>query len=59
MAPNNVPETTVVIAPGQVPTGQVSITLATLPLDTLKRYSSPKPLRRPQLPRPPLPDTEK
>ncbi|MBI1913612.1 MAG: hypothetical protein HYS12_02485 [Planctomycetes bacterium] len=48
MSANETPEPTVIVTPSQLPTGRVSITLANLPVGVLKKYASPKPLRRPQ-----------
>ena len=59
MSGSNTPEPIVITVPSSAPKEQVSITFANLPLDTLRRYSNPKPLRRPQLPRQPSPETDK
>jgi hypothetical protein len=40
-------QTIVVIGPGLIPPGPGGVTLARVPLALLKKYSSPKPLRRP------------
>jgi hypothetical protein len=47
MSANQTPETTIIATPGQPSNGGVSISLASLPVDILKKYASPRPLRRP------------
>jgi hypothetical protein len=41
------PQTPIIVRSGGTPRGQGGITLAHAPLELLKKYSSPKPLRRP------------
>jgi len=45
-APQEAPST-IVVGSGQIPRGQGGRTLANVPLEWLRKYSSAKPLRRP------------
>jgi hypothetical protein len=46
------PQTIIVIGPGLIPPGPQGVSLGNVPPEILRKYASPKPLRRPR-PRPP------